>query len=152
MNFDCGPIQAAEQNNSKALTNFISPLNSKLQIITSQNTTPFLTRPKYTKLDSIPTLSTAAAVDKTDTIALQMSPDEREVELSKLYKLLTPDMRKLINKLKYFEMHNGVVYTVTVGPNFAPSMVSYCEENLVYLGSSFFFLFIFTRAISSHLT
>lgn len=49
-----------------------------------------------------------------------MRPD---MELIRLSNYLTPATRKLINKLKYFQLYNGDVYTVNIGP-YTPAKVS----------------------------
>lgn len=43
-------------------------------------------------------------------------------ELIRLSQFLTPNIRKLINKLKYFEMDNGKVFTVKVGDSVSEVM------------------------------
>lgn len=69
----------------------------------------------------LPTPVPKTAIPKTSQDITQPTND-----LIRLSTFLTPGTRKLINKLKYFELNNGSVYTVTIGP-FCPSKVMWNE-------------------------
>lgn len=62
---------------------------------------------------------------------------------AKLLQLLTPATRKLINKLKYFEMYDGKVYTVSISPNVSSAFeVSNIILSFVNVISVFLFIYL----------
>lgn len=90
----------------------------------------FQTRPIIKKLSSSEKATVKKAPprfksNKKQSTKLQQKEANANNELIRLSQFLTPNIRKLINKLKYFELSNGKVFTVKVGDSMSTVIVHF---------------------------